>query len=304
MSSHVVLVVRSLILMLITTLTLSIGVSTQSAHAAAGAAHPAASAAPARPSVATSALASRGAASTVACRRVASTGAIPANAAKRGWRIDCFHAPSFRVTVNGKRSGSLVGYVDIGAKRITIAAGMSLSRTRAVARQLVAGIPRAHRAPLRTPSQMCAQVAREYSAVVRGEGWTIRCQTRPIVAANTNGPKGRGGVTLGLAEFGPRRITILATDDLDSMRLTAAHELGHAIANRPDAAGLRADMTRIAGRSTFDSGSYVGQATEIWAESFARAWTGQHRVGSIQRRISVAEVGRLLRKHHLPYAVG
>lgn len=155
------------------------------------------------------------------------------------------------------------------------------------------------RRPLTDAPKLCRQAISTHMGLAKRAGnYRIRCVSRITwKAPKTNV---RDAAVLGYVQYGKRDIAILETRDVSSMSFITAHELGHAVSYMPKAGGLRQEVTRVAKRRTFTSDPYVGMPAEVWAESFARYWTGQNPPSVQKTRLGPAQVDRLLRRYGLP----
>ncbi|WP_284302683.1 hypothetical protein [Mobilicoccus caccae] len=156
------------------------------------------------------------------------------------------------------------------------------------------------RLPLSSAPGLCRTAITQFTALAKKAG-NYRVHCVPTITWKVPDTTVKDMSVLGYIQYGKRDIAILETRDVASMAYVTAHELGHAVSYLPRATALRAEVTKLAGRKTFTAGPYVGMPAEVWAESFARYWTKQHKTPSIQKnRLSVSKVDALLKQHGLP----
>ncbi|WP_141397166.1 hypothetical protein [Mobilicoccus massiliensis] len=155
------------------------------------------------------------------------------------------------------------------------------------------------RLPLTDAPKLCRKAIAAYPRLAKKAGnYRIRCV--PQITWKVPDISVKDASVLGYIQYSKRDIAILETRDVKSMSFVTAHELGHAVSYLPKGAGLRTEVTKGAKRRTFTSSPYVGMPAEVWAESFARYWTGQNPASVQKTRYTPAQVDRMLKKYGLP----
>lgn len=186
-----------------------------------------------------------------------------------------------------------------GIAVLTVNSRLSPAQWKQAATWGASKVGRPERLPLSAAPGLCKQAVRTYTGLARSAGnYRVRCVSR--ITWQVPDTTVRDMAVQGFIRYDTKDIAILATRDVAGMGFVTAHELGHAVAASPRAAGLRTEVTRSTRRRTFTSAPYVGMPAEVWAESFARYWTRQSPASVQPGRLSAAKVDALLRKYRLP----